>query len=92
MARNHDPARIDDEDNPELADADFACAKPFIEVLPEQYEAWKVHIGFRLAADVVAGDRQGLQCPCREGPARGPGREEALTDRGCGATSRRHAR
>ena len=68
MAKDHDPDLIDDEDNPELTDADFARAKPFSEVFPEQYKAWKklgrppvatpkVHIGFRLAADVVAGIR-----------------------------------
>jgi len=53
-----------DDDNPELTDADFARAKPFREVFPEQHQRWKrlgrppverpkVHIGFRLAADVV---------------------------------------
>lgn len=68
MAKPHAPDLIDDEDNPELTDADFARAKPFREVFPEQYRAWKklgrppvatpkVHIGFRLAADVVAGVR-----------------------------------
>jgi uncharacterized protein (DUF4415 family) len=49
---------------PEMTDADFAKAKPFKEVFPAQYKAWKkmgrppvetpkIHIGFRLAADVV---------------------------------------
>jgi len=63
-----DPDFIDDEDNPELTAEDFARAKPFREVFPEQYKAWKklgrppvatpkVHIGFRLAADVVEGIR-----------------------------------
>jgi uncharacterized protein (DUF4415 family) len=58
---------IDDE-NPEWTQADFARARPFKEVFPEQYKAWKkvgrppvvtpkVHIGFRLAADVVEGIR-----------------------------------
>lgn len=62
------PDFIDDEDNPELTAEDFARAKPFREVFPEQYKAWKklgrppvatpkVHIGFRLAADVVEGIR-----------------------------------
>ena len=57
-----------ENDNPEWTDADFARAKPFREVFPEQHEAWKrrgrpplaapkVHIGFRLAADVVDGIR-----------------------------------
>ena len=59
---------IPDDDNPELTAEDFARAKPFKEVYPEHYKAWKklgrppvvspkVHIGFRLAADVVAGIR-----------------------------------
>lgn len=53
-----------DEDNPELTDADFARAKPFAELFPAQHAAWKkrgrptvaepkVHINFRLAAEVV---------------------------------------
>lgn len=57
-----------DADNPELTDADFARAKPFKEVFPRQHSQWKrrgrppleapkVHIGFRLAADVVDGIR-----------------------------------
>jgi uncharacterized protein (DUF4415 family) len=67
-ARSKDPDFVDDEDNPELTDEDFARARPFKEVFPKQYKAWKklgrppaevckVHIGFRLAADVVAGVR-----------------------------------
>ncbi len=67
MADN-DPERVDDVDNPELTKADFARAKPFKEVFPEAHKAWKklgrpksqspkVHIGFRLAADVVEGVR-----------------------------------
>lgn len=51
-------------DVPEATEAEFAAAKPFKEVFPEQYKSWKkmgrprleapkVHIGFRLAADVV---------------------------------------
>jgi uncharacterized protein (DUF4415 family) len=51
-------------DVPEATDAEFATARPFKEVFPEQYKAWKkigrpptekpkIHIGFRLAADVV---------------------------------------
>lgn len=54
----------DSVDVPEMTDEDFKRAKPFKEVFPEQYAAWKnlgrppvanpkVHIGFRLAADVV---------------------------------------
>lgn len=65
MAKKTEPIVID-EDNPELTANDFARARPFKEVFPKQYEAWKkmgrppvvtpkVHIGFRLAADVVNG-------------------------------------
>ena len=57
----------DDDDNPELTDADFARARPFVEMFPElsqqlraqggrpRLERPKVHVGFRLAADVVEG-------------------------------------
>ncbi|MBN9562105.1 MAG: BrnA antitoxin family protein [Alphaproteobacteria bacterium] len=66
--RGKDADFVDDEENPELTEEDFARARPFKEVFPSQYEAWKklgrppvvtpkVHIGFRLAADVVAGVR-----------------------------------
>jgi uncharacterized protein (DUF4415 family) len=66
LAKKHDPFAIDDDENPELTAEDFARAKPFKEVFPEQYKAWKkmgrppvatpkMHIGFRLAADVVTG-------------------------------------
>ena len=55
-------------DVPEATDAEFATARPFREVFPEQYKTWKrmgrppvaapkVHIGFRLAADVVSAIR-----------------------------------
>ena len=63
-----DPATpIDDADNPEWTDADFANAKPFKDMFPKQFAALtrqggrprlaspKVHIGLRLAADVVTG-------------------------------------
>jgi len=67
MAEKTDPF-LSDEDNPELNADDFARAKPFSEVFPEQYKSWKkkgrppvetpkMHIGFRLAADVVSGIR-----------------------------------
>jgi uncharacterized protein (DUF4415 family) len=57
---------MEQDDIPELTEEDFAKAKPFKEVFPEQYERWKArgrpkleapkkHIGFRLAADVVNG-------------------------------------
>jgi uncharacterized protein (DUF4415 family) len=64
-----DPDPIEDEDNPELTEADFARAVPFGDIFPSQLESWKkrrgrpelespkVHIGFRLAPDVVAGIR-----------------------------------
>ena len=58
----------DEADLPEWTEADFVRAKPFAEVFPDQYRSWKkvgrppverpkVHIGFRLAADVVEGVR-----------------------------------
>ena len=63
------PADISQEDwesvdVPEATDAEFASARPFKEVFPDLYTEWKkmgrppvatpkVHIGFRLAADVV---------------------------------------
>lgn len=61
-----DPDQIDDNENPELTDADFARARPFKEVFPEQYKSWKkmgrprvespkVFLGLRMAADVVQG-------------------------------------
>jgi uncharacterized protein (DUF4415 family) len=58
-----------DEENPEWTAEANAEAKPFSEEFPEQFASWKnrggrppvetpkVHIGFRLAADVVAGVR-----------------------------------
>jgi uncharacterized protein (DUF4415 family) len=57
---------VEDDDVPQLTEENFAGAKPFAEVFPEQYRAWrkrgrppvaqpKVHFGFRLAADVVQG-------------------------------------
>jgi uncharacterized protein (DUF4415 family) len=58
----------DEAEIPAWTEADFARAKPFEEVFPEQYKSWKkmgrppvaapkMHIGFRLAADVVFGIR-----------------------------------
>jgi uncharacterized protein (DUF4415 family) len=68
-SRAKKPADISQEDwesvdVPEATDAEFATARPFKEVFPEQYKAWKkmgrppaavpkIHIGFRLGADVV---------------------------------------
>lgn len=54
----------DSVDVPEASDAEFAAARLFKDVFPTQYRSWKkmgrprveapkVHIGFRLAADVV---------------------------------------
>lgn len=67
MSKKAEPPAGFDE-NPEWTEEDFAQAKPFKEGFPEQHEAWKkmgrppvsmpkVHIGFRLAADVVDGIR-----------------------------------
>ena len=63
------PADISPEDwtsvdVPEATDTEFATAKLFKDVFPAQYKEWKkmgrppaatpkIHIGFRLAADVV---------------------------------------
>ena len=56
-----------DEENPEWTAESAAEARPFSEVFPEAFATWKnrggrppvatpkVHIGFRLAADVVEG-------------------------------------
>lgn len=56
-----------DKDIPELSNEDFVRAKPFKEVFPAAHQTWKnrggrppverpkVHVGFRLAADVVEG-------------------------------------
>ena len=61
----HDPDLIDDDDNPEIMPDDFARAVPFGEIFPAQLESWKkrtgrppspapkIHIGFRLSADIV---------------------------------------
>lgn len=66
MAKKPDRFMIDNE-NPEWTEAAFAEAKPFKELHPELHTSWKnksgrppvetpkVHIGFRLAADVVEG-------------------------------------
>jgi uncharacterized protein (DUF4415 family) len=67
MAKKPDPFLIDEE-NPEWTAEDTAKARPFKEMFPEQFAAWKrrgrppvatpkVHIGFRLAADIVEGIR-----------------------------------
>jgi uncharacterized protein (DUF4415 family) len=58
-----------DEENPEWTKEAAAAARPFAEIFPVQFSALKnrggrppidqpkVHIGFRLAADVVKGVR-----------------------------------
>ena len=67
MAKKPDPFLIDAE-NPEWTEKATAEARPFGEVFPAQLATWKkrgrppvetpkVHIGFRLAADVVEGLR-----------------------------------
>ncbi len=38
---NKDPDSIDDEDNPEQTEADFARAVPFGDIFPSQLESWK---------------------------------------------------
>jgi uncharacterized protein (DUF4415 family) len=67
MAKKPDPFMVDDE-NPAWAARETAEARPFSEVFQAQLATWKrrgrppattpkIHIGFRLAADVVAGVR-----------------------------------
>ena len=68
MAKAPDPYRIDEE-NPKWTAQAVAEARPFAEVFPGRLKAQgnrggrpavehpKVHIGFRLAADVVSGVR-----------------------------------
>ena len=69
MTKKLDQAPSDVEENPEWTALSAAQAKPFSEVFPVQFESWtkqrgrppaetpKVHIGVRLAADVVEGVR-----------------------------------
>ena len=70
MTNELKPPPADFDENPEWTEENFARARPFKEVFPEQYASWKknkggrppvghpkVHIGFRLAADVVEGVR-----------------------------------
>jgi uncharacterized protein (DUF4415 family) len=67
MAKKSDPFLIDAE-NPAWTARETAEARPFGEVFPAQLARWKkrgrppvatpkIHIGFRLAPDVVAGVR-----------------------------------
>jgi uncharacterized protein (DUF4415 family) len=65
MTRKLEPPPDDFDENPELTEEHFAPARPFREGFPEQYKARtnrgrrphveqpKVHVGFRLASDVV---------------------------------------
>ena len=69
MTKKLEPPPTDFDENPEWTEEDFAKAVPFGEMFPTQLESWKkqrgrppieqpkVHIGFRLAADVVDGVR-----------------------------------
>ncbi|MBV8525457.1 MAG: BrnA antitoxin family protein [Acetobacteraceae bacterium] len=68
MTKKLEPPPPDFDENPEWTEENFARARPFKEVFPRQYKAWKkmgrppvespkIHIGFRLAADVVKGIR-----------------------------------
>src|SRR5689334_9548697 len=66
QAEEYADVPIDDIDNPEWTKEDFAAARPFKEMFPEQYKALtrqggrprvaspKVHIGLRLDPEVVA--------------------------------------
>lgn len=68
MTKKLEPPPADFDENPEWTAEDFASAIPFREAFPAQFASWeknrggrpkvetpKVHIGFRLAADVVEG-------------------------------------
>lgn len=70
MPRKLEPPPPDFDENPAWTERDFARARPFRDGFPDQHAAWvknkggrppveqpKVHIGFRLAADVVEGVR-----------------------------------
>lgn len=66
-----EPPPADFDENPAWTEADFALARPFSEGFPAQHAAWKnkagrprsdspkVHINFRLAADLVDGIKAG---------------------------------
>ena len=70
MTKKLEPPPADFDENPEWTEENFARARPFKEAFPAQYASWvknkggrppveqpKVHIGFRLVADVVEGVR-----------------------------------
>ena len=68
MTKKLEPPPDNFDENPELTEDFYARARPFKEGFPAQFASWeknrggrpkveapKVHIGFRLAADVVEG-------------------------------------
>ena len=69
MTTKLEPPPADFDENPEWTEANYARARPFSEVFPAQFESWKnkggrpksdnpkVHMNFRLAADLVDGIR-----------------------------------
>ena len=67
MTKKLEPPPADFDENPEWTDEDFARARSFKEMFPEQYKSWelsrpskavaRVEIGFHLAADVADGVR-----------------------------------
>ena len=67
MTKKLEPPPADFDENPEWTEEDFARARPFKEMFPEQFRFWElshqqeetstVDISFRLAADVVEGVR-----------------------------------
>lgn len=69
MTKELEPPPADFDENPEWTAEDFARSVPFKDVFPEQFASWekkrgrppveapKVHIGFRLAQDVVTAVR-----------------------------------
>ena len=67
MTKKLEPPPADFDENPEWTEEDFARARPFKEMFPEQFRSWElshqqeetstVDISFRLAADVVEGVR-----------------------------------
>ena len=95
MTKALEPPPADFQEKPGVdGRGNFARAKPFQEGFPSQFRTWKklgrppsetpkVHIGFRLAADVVQGisrDGQRLTMPGSEtGVAGGAGERAAMT-------------
>lgn len=52
---DYEDVEIDDEDNPELTEEDFATAKPFREVLPELYASLvaEQEVALKLSAETI---------------------------------------